>query len=154
MYLDRRSTVLGRAANEIPESDVVLREMFRQLRETYPDLPEPDVMLLSPTMYYDQWWKERDSAFIKTVGGEYADSSVGGVAGLYQIGTQNGRSQFSYTTFESAVTNAMEWYNRTFEDKVVIHNPVPLARVVWMVLILVVLYRVYQVYRSGGSLPS
>lgn len=150
VYLDRVSSRLQQTANQISDPGVVLEEIYHQLLVLYPELPSPPIRLLSPTAYYASGkWHERDSAFIRTVEGEHLDSRVEGVSGLYQIGTQNGNSSFSYTTFESAVTNAIAWANTEIEQPLVIHNPVPLRRVVWVVLILVV---VYIVLKKRGNL--
>jgi hypothetical protein len=112
---------------------VILEEMYQQLLVLYPGLPPPPIRLLSATAYYsDSKWHERDSAFIHTVKGEYFPSEAVGVSGLYQIGTQNGNSSFAYTTFEAAVTNAIEWSNKHNDTRIVIHNPMPLSRVIWI----------------------
>jgi len=149
-YLDRPSRVSGRTANQISDPQQILEEMFLQLKETYPSLPQPSAMLLSPIEYYEGKWLSRDSGFIKTVGEPYAEARVR--EGVYQIGTQNGRSAFVYTTFESAVTNAMAWYNTVpGVDRVVIQNPVTLTRVIYLLLLAFVLVRVLRVIRERNA---
>jgi protoporphyrinogen oxidase len=149
-YLDRPSSTIGLTANQISDTQQLLEEMFRQLKETYPGLPRPDAMLLSPIEYYDGGWRSRDSGFIKSVREPYVEAMVR--EGVYQIGTQNGRSSFAYTTFESAVTNAIAWYNTVDGvDKVVIQNPVKLSRVIYVLLLVYVLVRVLRARNASSS---
>ena len=142
IYPDRASARLQRTLNQTEDRQVVLEEMFQQLKESYPDLPRPDAMLLSPTAYYDgQKWNEFDSAFINTVEGEYLPAKSP-IQGLYQIGTQNGNSSFAYTTFEAAVTNAMSWYNEySGQRKIAISHPIKLSSLLWGGLVLYLVYR-------------
>jgi hypothetical protein len=152
IYPDRISSRLQQTLDQTEDPSVVVEEMFQQLKETYPDLPRPDTMLLSPTAHHDGTrWMELDSAFIKTVEGEYMPAKAEGVQGLYQIGTQNGNSSFAYTTFEAAVTNAMAWYNEYSDSqKVVISNPVRLSSLLWSCLGLYVVYRLVRGGSFGG----
>jgi hypothetical protein len=117
--------------NQIAAAEVIMEEIYQQLREVYPELPPPEIRVLSPTAYHTpEGWKERDSGYIHTVSDLYLKAGAEGVSGLYQIGTQNGKSSFAYTTMEAAVTNAVEWYNGVIgEGGMVVRNPVPVRRV-------------------------
>jgi hypothetical protein len=150
MYLNRKSSVTGKSINELENTQEILQEMFRQLKQSYPELPVPNRMILSPTAYREGGeWKERDSAYIHTVEGEYMDYSVPGIGGLYQIGTQNGNSNFAYTTLEAAVTNSMVWYNKEERGRVPIQSGVSIYRLVWTVVIVYVVWRVWKSRQTG-----
>lgn len=101
-YLDRPGRD-GKTANETPDAESVLREMFVQLLLTYPDLPVPDVSLLSPTNYYDGGWRSKDSGVVHT---SYLPAQSPNVSNLFQVGPQNGFSTMPYSTIEAAVENA------------------------------------------------
>lgn len=98
---------LGKAANEVDDPDVLLLEMFRQLQELHPGLPDPNQMLLSPTASKNKGgWVEADSAFFRAAGTKHLDSK-GSLENLFQVGAQNGNSLWAGTTMETAVTNAL-----------------------------------------------
>jgi hypothetical protein len=156
MFLDRKSSVTNKTLNETTDQEELLSEMFRQLKETYPELPPPDVKILSPTAYYvtegsggetgepavtTSGWHERDSAYIQTTTHDSAPFETN-LSGVFHIGTHNLQSSFAYTTLEAAVTNAMAWFNERSEtERVVIQNPLPVSRVIRLVVFLLVLYR-------------
>ncbi len=179
MFLDRKSSHTHKTLNETTDQQELLSEMFRQLRLTYPELPPPDVSILSPTAYYESEatsyeseatsyeseatgggrWHERDSAYIQTTTHDSVPFETG-MEGVFHIGTHNLKSSFAYTTMEAAVTNAMEWYNKHVielagnehsgelagnehtSEKVVIHHPVQVSRVIRLVVVLLILYRI------------
>ena len=138
-YLDVCSTLLGKTANEITDPLQLITEMFRQLRETYPLLPPPTTSLLSPTVFrHNNAWVEQDSGFFKSSTVSYLSSS-GKIPNLYQIGTQNGKSSSSFTTFEAAVTNAIKFVN-DHEPKasMSISSPIELTTVIrWIFLVII-----------------
>jgi hypothetical protein len=121
--------------------------MFRQLKDVYPELPPPHVSLLSPTAYYDRGWHERDSAYIHTIEDDRM-SALTTIPGVYHIGTHNLESKFSYTTMESAVTNAIEWFNGYEGGRRVVHNPVAAIRILWVIRFVVILYLIRMVLRK------
>jgi hypothetical protein len=148
MYLNRKSSVIGKTINEMENTEEILEEMFRQLKQTYPELPTPMRMILSPTAYREGGvWKERDSAYIHTVEGDYMESPVPGIGGVYQIGTQNGKSGFAYTTLESAVTNSIAWYNKEERGEIQIKSSVSVYAFVWLIVIVYFVWRVLRTRR-------
>ena len=139
-YLDVKSSVLLQSANEIADKDQLVNEMFRQLKETYPTLPPPTTMLLSPTVYrQNHTWVEQDSGFFKSSSISYL-SSRGVIPNLYQVGPQNGNGSSSFTTFEAAVTNGIAFVNRVQPSAgMSIASPLELTSVIqWTVIGIVV----------------
>jgi len=103
---DKKSLFLNKTANEC-NKDEILNETFRQLKESFPTLPIPDLSLLSPEMYYENnKWNTAGKAFILStnIGFLQFESSI---KNLYNVGTQNGYSDYSFTSLESAVSNGI-----------------------------------------------
>jgi hypothetical protein len=75
----------------------ILQEMLNQLREAFPDLPEPTVKLM---------YRGNDTAFIKTPDEPFIPFDTL-IPDIYNVGTQNGYSKYHFTSLESAVSNAL-----------------------------------------------
>lgn len=138
VYTDRVSTVLGKTANQISDVNQFVVEIFRQLQQSYPGLPVPTQSILSPTAYYDNGWKESDSAFFKASSESYL-SSHGEIPHLYQVGTQNGKSTSAFTTMEAAITNAMSFANKMVNTGIPVSDPTDLKTLAIVLLILAVI---------------
>lgn len=108
-YLDKPSKFLHKTANQIEDKTILIQEVFRQIKESYPKLPYPDNAFLSPTVFKKEGeWKEEDSAFVMTDNNKFL-LPRGKIQNLYNVGTQNGKSLYHFTSFESAVTNAISF---------------------------------------------
>lgn len=100
------STNIGKTANQCTK-DEILKETFFQLKKAYPDLEEPTLSLLSPEMSYEYGnWETRGKAFI-TSSNEGFLPFGGKIKNLYNLGTQNGKCKYAFTSMETAVTNAI-----------------------------------------------
>ena len=99
---------LNVSANEISDKRAVMNEVFRQLQQVYPDLPQPDYQFLTQSAYdADQRrWVPFNHAFMTTTHGHVPNRSVL-YDNLYNCGVQNGNSSYSFTSMESSVANAM-----------------------------------------------
>jgi hypothetical protein len=149
-YIDRVSSHTGKTANQTITNDSLLQEMFRQLQETYPLLPTPTTMILSPTVYRDQGiWKEQDSGFFHSVQ-THTLCAKGTIPNLYQVGPQNGHSPLHATTFESAVSNAMAFVQEQCLDAdIYLQSPFELRIIVLLVFILLLLLVVWKLSSSN-----
>ena len=98
---------VGAAANEIGDKRAVMNETFRQLKQVYPDLPDPDYQFLTQSAYdADQRrWVPFNHAFMTTTHGHVPNRSVL-YENLFNCGVQNGNSSYSFTSMESSVANA------------------------------------------------
>ena len=99
---------LNVSANEISDKRAVMNEVFRQLRQIYPDLPEPDYQFLTQSAYdaARRRWMPFNHAFMTTTHGHVPNRSVL-YDNLYNCGVQNGNSSYSFTSMESSVANAV-----------------------------------------------
>ena len=99
---------LNVSANEISDKRAVMNEVFRQLQQVYPGLPEPDYQFLTQSAYdADQRrWVPFNHAFMTTTHGHVPNRSVL-YENLYNCGVQNGNSSYSFTSMESSVANAI-----------------------------------------------
>jgi len=107
-YTDTISSVLNKTADQSTK-DEILKEGLRQLKEAYPNLPEPTLSLLSPQMYYDnnkKKWICKDKAFIMSSKESFLPFSKN-INNLYNVGTHNGKSKYKFTSMETAVSNAI-----------------------------------------------
>ena len=105
---DRPSDQLALSANDIGDKRAVMNETFRQLRQIYPDLPDPDYQFLTQSAYDAgrREWMPFNHAFMTTTHGYMPNRSVL-YDNLYNCGVQNGNSSYSFTSIESSVANAI-----------------------------------------------
>ena len=106
---DKNSRTTYKKANEC-SADELINEVHRQIKESiFTNLPDDYKAIINPNNYYDTYknkWACRDNAYFNTYSEKYIPfySSINNV---YNVGTHNGKSYISYTTIESAVSNAM-----------------------------------------------
>ncbi len=105
---DRPSELLKLSANDIGDKRGVMNEVFRQLKQIYPDLPDPDYQFLTQSAYdaASRRWVPFNHAFMTTTHGHVPNQSVL-YDNLYNCGVQNGNSSYSFTSMESSVANAV-----------------------------------------------
>jgi NAD(P)-binding Rossmann-like domain len=96
--IDTKSSAIGKTARESSHSEI-REEVFRQLRLSYPELPPPDSVTIGSDI-------GDETAYIQSSDDGSFIPHETGVAGLYNVGTQNGKAQFSFTSLETAVVNA------------------------------------------------
>ena len=106
----------GKTANHYTDSihdkELLLMEAFLQLQESFPNLPIPTISLLSPEMSYviDSSgvgkWETSGNSFI-TSSREGFLPFTGTIPNLFNVGTQNGKQIYKFTSLESTVTNAV-----------------------------------------------
>lgn len=104
---DAPSEKLNVSANAIGNKRAVMAEVFRQLKQIYPDLPQPDHQFLTQSAYdaVGRRWVPFNHAFMTTTHGHVPNRSAL-YANLYNCGVQNGNSSYSFTSIESSVANA------------------------------------------------
>lgn len=142
---DVKSSVLGKIPDECSR-DELINEMFRQLKLSYPDLPQPTFSILHPTVQrINNKWVETDTAYVSTYHDQYLTPQNTVFNNLYFVGTQNGNSHYNFTSFESAVSNAL-YISHSLESK---SKSIPLRksstligfiRTLLILLILIILY--------------
>lgn len=114
---DTPSLFSGKTMNESNESELIA-EVFRQLKISFPNLPEYDRAIIhSNVKRINNTWKEDDTAYVETDRYEFVKASVPDLNGLYYVGTHNGTSYYNFTSMESAVTNSINLLNSLPEFK-------------------------------------
>lgn len=107
---NRKSRYNGKTANEC-NKDEVKKEVLQQLKESFPNLPEPSISMITPNNYYnteEQNWDSKDNAFIASYNSYHIPFKSETITNLYNLGTHNGKSSYSFTSLESAVSNSIE----------------------------------------------
>ena len=103
---DRISSRTGKTPNQSSESEL-RREVLRQLRISFPNLPEPTVSILAPDIYRSEdgtKWASSDVPFVFTRAGYLKKNANGNI---YNVGTHSGNSQYAFTSMEAAVENGV-----------------------------------------------
>lgn len=107
---DTISSYINKTANQCNE-DELKQEVFRQLKLSFPTISDPSYVIINPNLKkINNKWIEPDTAYIQTFNNTKL-SSKGITRNLFQVGTQNGNSKYSFTSLESAVTNAIVFAN-------------------------------------------
>ena len=137
---------VSNAINKTPhqcDEDELISEVFRQLVRVYGNMSEPTAAVLSPHVYKkNSKWLSRDTAFVLTPAG-YGPTKSHVYNNLYTVGTHNGNSRFSFTSMESAVTNALHMVHKLVPQsryKYPIKEPIALICVAKVLLVFIILF--------------
>lgn len=90
-------------------------EILAQLRLSFPKLPMPDRIIMSPQVYKDtvtNKWVNVDTAYVATNDNTVISNKSKLIKNLYNCGTHNGKSNYNFTSMESAVSNAIYLVNK------------------------------------------
>jgi len=151
-FTDRKSTFTKKTANESNINEVCL-EVLRQLRLSYPDLPYPDSILMSPQVYKDVSgkWVNSDTAFVSTPDkNQYIPFKSLIYNNLYNCGAHNGKSNYHFTSMETAIANAIYLFNklepnarhkRSIKEYKQITNYIHIGIILVLIILGIVLYR-------------
>jgi len=113
------SKVTNKTANQSNKKELI-NEVFRQLSETFINLPEPTNIIFNPlTSYKDNVWSTEDDAYVRTVGNTLLDSHSSKYNNLFNVGTHNGNSSYNFTSMESAVENSIHLVNKLEPDELI-----------------------------------
>jgi hypothetical protein len=108
--IDKKSRYCCKAANDCPNKTEFIEEVFRQLKETYPELSSPTVAIMTPNNYYDnknKRWESVDTAYLSAHQTGYIPYKSEKYDNLYNVGTHNGNSVYKFTSMESAISNSL-----------------------------------------------
>jgi protoporphyrinogen oxidase len=136
------SSFSKKTANQTENKEELINEVFRQLSETFKNIPKPTYSLLSPNVYrYNSTWLDTDSAYIKTDNNLYLENK-GEISNLYNVGTHNGYSPYHFTSFESAVANSLHFVrgiNSEIKRKYYMKYPSSLRNIIRIILFFIIL---------------
>jgi len=104
--VDKKSTNNNKTANQC-NSEEIIKEVLLQLeKELNMKLPITTASIVNPNNYKDDIWHDKDTAFFDTVRTKPIKFKSDTIHNLYNLGTQNGKSKYYFTTIESAISNA------------------------------------------------
>ncbi len=121
-YVNRKSSYTGKTANE-SSADEIKEEVWRQIIENFNStvIKEPDNIIIQDSVKRDgNVWINTDYAFADTYLAEYMDYKM--TDNVYNLGTQNGKSKYVFTSLESAVSNAIGLFNEITGSKLPIKS--------------------------------
>ncbi len=131
--LDTISEKTKKTVNQSTKKEII-DETFRQLKEYYPNLPEPKHAIVSPGVYRtNHKWETKDSSFILTPVG-YKDLRHGKIPDLHAIGTFGTKSPYTATSIEAAVSNAFGMLHDLIPDS---KSRYPIKRAIYLTDLLI-----------------
>lgn len=133
-YMQLEGTVIStiltmEEPHNISNKDEIINETFRQLKESYNMLPMYDKAFIEHNKWNGNKWQSTNNAFLNSMGGTIKAKSVK-YNNLWNCGTQNGKSNYNFTSMESAVVNAISLYNEIGDNKIKIKYPLELRNVI------------------------
>ena len=136
-YLDKKSKFLNKTANECKDKNEVIYEIYRQLKEIYPTLPIPTLAFINN--YYDNGkWKSAETAFIKTVNYNHLKNDKLS-DNIYILGTHNGNAKVHFTSFESAVSNAIALINKIYNKDYPIKKAFTIKDLIMLIIVFIII---------------
>lgn len=147
---DVPSNYTGKSANQTTDKDELIQEILRQLKISFPNLPNPTVSIMNPGVYYeDGKWFEKDTAYVETYFQEFIPPQNPIFKNLYFVGTQNGNSIYRFTSMESAVTNGLATLHLLYPFTKKTHpiqGPFELKTLIRIIIILVLIFIVFKIF--------
>ena len=143
-FPERKSSVTNKTAHESTLKEIY-PEVLRQLKISYPNLPDPAHMILSPQVYKDNKtnkWINVDTAYVLTDANKSLPPYSKLLKNLYNCGTHNGNSNYHFTSIESAVSNAKSLainLEPTMKNKE-IKKTYEISSILYMLLVIIVFY--------------
>ena len=102
-----KSEYLNKTPDEIQNKEIIIKEVFRQLKTIHPYLPDYTNAVMSQNYHDGRKWMSRHNAFMTTKYG-YVDFNSKIYKNLFNCGVYNGKSSYSFTSLESCIVNAIE----------------------------------------------
>lgn len=149
--MQNKSDFLGKTPNEVSNKEVLINEVFRQLKTVLGEIPMYDEAIMSQNYYNGKEWVPLHTAFMTTIHG-YLPCRSKLYRNLYNCGVQNGKSDYVFTSMESSVVNAIELvYELVPESRrdIVIRTPITFRFVLLLVIVLSILLYICFKIRWG-----
>jgi predicted NAD/FAD-dependent oxidoreductase len=139
---NRNSNYTYKKANECT-ADELIKEVHRQIKESiFNDLSDDYIALINPNNYYNvhkNKWECKDNAYFNVYNEKYIPFESG-INNLYNLGTHNGKSYISYTTIESAVSNAIYLAGEIYpevQSKYTIYKGITGKNIVMVIIVII-----------------
>jgi protoporphyrinogen oxidase len=136
-----KSEYLNKTPNQISDRNILIKEVFRQLKTIHKNLPEPDNIVMTQNYYLNNKWVPVHTAFMTTKYG-YIDYYSPIFKNLYNCGVHNGKSSYSFTSLESSVVNAISLVHELVPESkndYQIKEAITIRQVLFIILILCLL---------------
>jgi hypothetical protein len=150
-FTDRKSLVTNKTVDESSINEIY-SEVLRQLREAFPDIPEPDRMIISPQVYYDitkKKWINIDTAFVVTTNSnQYLPFQSNIYSNLYNCGAQNGTSNYYFTSLETAIVNSKNLFNQLSSNKRQIKKYSKITNYIHYMIVIILIIFIYLFYKK------
>jgi protoporphyrinogen oxidase len=149
---NRNSNYTYKKANECTAEELI-KEVHRQIKESiFDDLSDDYTAIVNPNNYYNvhkNKWECKDNAYFNVYNEKYIpfESSINN---LYNLGTHNGKSYISYTTIESAVSNAIYLAGELYpevQSKYTIYKGITGKNIIMVILIIIFVLLYYFLTR-------
>lgn len=127
--------LLGKTADESSDAEIKA-EVWEEMNDLFQFPSRPDSIVI----YHGD-----DKAFVETVSGFKTFENER--AGVYAVSTCNGNSHYSFTSFESAVSNAIALYNRLTGGNRPIRRLVTVTSVLYVLLATLLLVAMWLVWK-------
>ena len=147
----RKSKFTGKTADESNREELV-KETLRQLRQVYPDLPDPTVSIVSPGIFKSEngkQWDTIDDSYIRPVEQKKPFIDFKLSDRLWTVGTHTGHHYYDFTSMESAVTNGLFLCKTLYPttDFPTPKKPIQLSTVLLIVVLIVFLLCFFAYFR-------
>ena len=153
---DKNSRVTYKKANE-SSADELIKEVYRQIKESvFPGLTDDYKAIINPNNYYDPLknkWACKDNAYFNVYSEKYIPFNSG-INNLYNLGTHNGKSYISYTTIESAVSNAIYLAGELYPEvvsKYSIYRGITGKNIIMVIIVIMAGFLFYFLAYNRGS---
>jgi hypothetical protein len=152
---DRKSKNNNKTANECNKEEL-LKEMMYQLRQSFPEIPEPSISLISPGVIYDEnekKWKSLDTAFISNSKEGFLKYENNVIKNMYNLGTHNGNSYYKFTSMESAVSNSVALSKILYKELnnkkyIELEKAIEISDIFDLVIIILIIYFIYIIIKE------
>ena len=115
--VDQVSRRINKTPHQCSEGELI-DEIFEQVKEAFPNLPDPTASILSPGVYKnnDGLWETKDDAYILGTMGYQRDMKSPSIDNLYWVGCHSGNQNYHFTAIESAISNGVALANQLIPE--------------------------------------
>ena len=134
---ENKSKYLNKTAHECTKSQLI-EETFRQIKDTF-NLPIYDYAFIHKNVIrIESKYINTDTAYNKHKNITF-DTHSSNFDNIYSVGTHNGKSNYNFTTMESAIINAIEFYNDISKNKIKLLKHTKLHHLVYICIFVLLL---------------
>ncbi len=145
-----KSDFLNKTPDEINKKEIIIEEVFRQLKTALQELPRYSYAVMSQNYHNGEKWIPLHTAFMTTKYG-YLNNRSNIYKNLFNCGVQNGKSSYSFTSLESSVVNAVELLYEIEPDiknKIKIKEAITLRFVLFIIFIIILILLLIFYFRK------